>query len=291
MKKDVKIIGLGYCGMDYLCVVPRIPFDDKVEIIESLVQGGGPSATAVVAASRLGADTAFYGSIGDDGRGKQIIDAFKSEDVDAAGLKIRRNAESPAAYCWIDQASGKRSIAWTHGDAAPLKPEDINSELLGNADVLHLDGHQTEAAIAAAKEARSQGVLVSLDAGTLLPGIEELMELSDIVIASEKFAQAFTDFGRETDSIRKLFFGARKFAGVTSGKNGSLGFDGVNIMRCPLHEVKEVVDTTGAGDVYHGAFAVGAARGMSWEQCMRFATVVAALKCTALGGRTAIPDF
>ena len=291
MKNKVKIAGIGYCGMDYLCIVPRIPLDDKVEIIESLVQGGGPSATAVVAASRLGAETAFYGAIGDDERGKQIIKAFEKEGVDVSRMKISEGAESPAAYSWVDNTTGKRSIAWTHGSAIPLSAADVTADQLKDVDVLHLDGHQTRGAIAAAELARSCGTLVSLDAGTIVPGIEDLLELSDIVIASEKFAEAFTGDSCAKSAVEKLFFGSRKFAGVTVGKNGSVGFDGENFLECPPYQVDKVVDTTGAGDVYHGAFAVAAAHGRSWQECMRCATITAALKCTELGGRTAIPDF
>ncbi len=290
-KQTVKIAGIGFCGMDYLCIVPRIPLDDKVEIVESLVQGGGPAATAVVAAARLGAATVFCGAIGDDGRGLQIVKAFQTEGVDVTGMKISKGAESPAAYSWVDNTSGKRSIVWTHGSAVPLAGADITAEQLQDVDVLHLDGHQTQAAIAAAKLARSCGVLVSIDAGTVVPGIDELLELSDIVIASKKFAEAYTGTSCVSDGVRKLFFGQRKFAGVTVGKNGSIGFDGENYFECPSYQVEKIVDTTGAGDVYHGAFAVAVARGMSWDVSMRFATIAAALKCTELGGRTAIPDF
>ena len=291
MKDTIKIAGLGYCGMDYLCIVPRIPLDDKVEIIQNLVQGGGPAATAVVTASRLGAETAFFGAIGDDERGTQIVKAFEKEGVVVSGMKISQGAESPAAYSWVDNTSGKRSIAWTHGGAEPLSANDITPDQLKGVDVLHLDGHQIEAAIAAAEIAHGCGTLVSLDAGTPVPGIDTLMELSDIVIASGKFAVAYTGGSCARDSVKKLFFGSRKFAGVTVGKKGSVGFDGESLLECPHFDVDKVVDTTGAGDVFHGAFAVAVAHGKSWKECMRFATITAALKCTALGGRTAIPDF
>jgi len=277
--------------MDYLCIVPRIPIDDKVEIVQSLTQGGGPAATAVVASARLGAKAVFCGTVGDDERGVQIVGELKSEGVDTSGVMVRRHAESPAGFSWIDCKSGKRSIAWSRGDAAPLALDEMPPDLLDGVDILHLDGHQTEVAIAAAKRARDCGVLVSLDAGTILPGIDELLELADIVIASEHFAAAYTGDVSMSDSVKKLFFGPRKFTGVTTGRNGSVGFDGDKLLKCPPHQVKEVVDTTGAGDVYHGAFAVAVASGMSWFDCMRFATVAAAFKCTALGGRTAIPNF
>lgn len=291
MKRTPTIIGIGYCGMDYLCVLPHIPLDDKVEIVESLIQGGGPAVTAVVAAARLGAETAFFGVVGDDERGAQIVRGIAAEGIDTAGVKIRKNAESPAAFCWIEQQSGKRSIAWTRGTARPLTPRELGRDQIRACDVLHLDGHQTQAALAGAAFARKHGVCVSIDAGTLVPGIDDLLVLSDIVIASERFAARYTGSRSPETAVRKLFAAGRRFAGVTLGKRGSIGFDGTRILHCPPFEVPRVVDTTGAGDTYHGAFAFAAAQGRPWEACMRFATVVAALKCTRLGGRTGIPDL
>ena len=284
------IRGVGYCGMDYLCIVPYVPHDDKVELAESLIQGGGPCATALVAAARLGARAAFCGAVGDDERGAQIVGGLAAEGVDTRGVKIRRGSDSPAGFCWIEQKSGKRSIAWTRGSARPLTPRELDRDLIRNSRVLHLDGHQTQAALAAAKLARKSGVAVSLDAGTLVPKIDELLELADIVIASEKFALRYTGETRMDAAVKKLFSGARSFSAVTLGKAGSVGFDGKRLLRCPAFKV-DVVDTTGAGDVFHGAFAFAYASGKPWAECMRFAAAAAALKCTRFGGRTGIPDL
>ncbi len=291
MHKNIKITGIGYCGMDYLCIVPWFPLDNKVEIINTLMQGGGPAVTAMVAAARLGASTAFFGAIGDDERGVQICNGLAAEGVGICGVKIRKKAESPAGFCWIDKKTGQRSIAWTGGNARPLSPREIDRAVILNSTVLHLDGHQTQAAIAAAKYARKHNVTVSLDAGTIVPGIDELLALADIVIASETFALRYTGEASPDTASKKLFTAGCRFAGVTLGKAGSIGFDGTNRFRCPPFDVDKVVDTTGAGDVYHGAFAFAYAQGRTWPECMRFATVVAAVKCTKLGGRTGIPDL
>jgi ribokinase len=276
--------------MDYLCIVPHIPLDDKVEMAESLSQGGGPAATALVAAARLGAKTAFCGTVGDDERGAQILNGLAAESVGTNGVRVRRRSESPAGFCWIEQTSGKRSIVWTRGRARPLAPREIDRDALRTSDALHLDGHQTRAALAAAAFARKHGVTVSLDAGTLVPGIDELLARSDLVIASETFARRYTGEARLERAAKRLFSGCRRFCGITRGKAGAVGFDGQTFYRCPAFEV-DVVDTTGAGDVYHGAFVFAYACGKPWAECMRFAAAVAALKCTQLGGRTGIPDL
>ena len=284
------ITGIGYCGMDYLCKVPHVPLDDKVEIIESLVQGGGPSVTAIVAAARLGARTAFCGAVGDDERGAQIISGLSDEGVDTRCVKIRRKAESPSSFCWIEQKGGKRSIAWSRGTARALSPREVDRDLIRESCVLHLDGHQAKAALAAAEIARRQGVTVSIDAGTMVPEIGKLLELCDLVIASEKFAARYTGEADTAIAVKRLFAGNRKFSAVTLGKAGSIGFDGKRLFKCPAFQV-DVVDTTGAGDVYHGAFIFAYARGKTWAECMRFAAAVSALKCTKFGGRTGIPDL
>jgi ribokinase len=284
------ITGIGYCGMDYLCRVPYIPLDDKVELCESLIQGGGPCATALVAAARLGAKASFCGAVGDDERGAQIVKGLSSEGIDTQGIKVRRGVESPAGFCWIEQQSGKRSIAWTRGGAKPLAPREVSRDLIRKSAVLHLDGHQTQAALAASLLARRNGVAVSIDAGTLVPDIQALLANCDLVIASEKFAARYTGEASPQKALKRLFAGACRFAAVTLGKKGSVGFDGKTFIRCPPMDVA-VVDTTGAGDVYHGAFIYAYATGRTWPECMRFATAVAALKCTAFGGRTAIPDL
>ena len=282
MNVSPTIVGLGFCGMDYLCLIPHIPLDDKVEILQSAIQGGGPSVTAIATAARLGAATAFIGCVGDDQRGREIVDGLAAQGVDVSGMKTRNGAESAAGFCWIEEQSGKRSIAWTRGTAQALLPDEIDAGLVRNSQVLHLDGHQTEAAIAAAKIARKHGVTVSIDAGTLVPGIEKLLELSDIIIASEKFA------GKS--DARKLFAGHCKFSAITMGSKGAVGFDGREVIECPAFKVN-VVDTTGAGDVFHGAFIHKYVTGGTGAECMRFAAAVAALKCTRFGGRAGIPNL
>lgn len=284
------IVGLGYCGWDILCVLPRIPIDDKVKIIKSMEQGGGPSATAIYAAQKIGSDCAFVGAVGDDANGDKILAAFNAIGVDTSAMVKRPNTASPTAYCWIEEQSGHRSIAWTSGEVKPLDPSELNYDLIKNARILHLDGHQTQAAIAAAKFARQHGITVSIDAGTIVPGIEELLDLCDIVIMSEKFALNFAKVEKPEDAARKLFKpGITRFCGVTLGSKGSVGFDGEKDYFQPSFPVK-VVDTTGAGDTYHGSFCNALDKGLGWQDCMKQATMTSAIKCTQLGGRTGLPN-
>lgn len=288
---STSLLSIGYCGWDHLCVLPRIPIDDKVKIIQSIEQGGGPSATAAVCAAKLGIESAFAGVVGDDRVGDMILDAFQQAGVDASAIVRRKGAASPQAYCWIDSENGNRSIAWTHGDALPLRPSELPNSVIRSADVIHLDGHQGDAALAGAEIAKANGVLVSIDAGTLVPEIDTMLEMSDIIIASEKFAGKYTGIGDPEKAVKILFEkGGTTFAGITLGKKGSIGYDGVAIYRQPAFEVTPV-DTTGCGDTYHGAFLASFVKGMGIQECMRHGAGAAALKCMKLGGRTGLPTY
>lgn len=286
--KKYDVGGLGFCSVDYLCIVPHIPLDEKVEIIQSLAQGGGPSATATVAAARLGASATFIGAIGDDDRGEAILKGFNKEGVNTDHIQKKTGRESPVAFCWIEKESGKRSITWSKGNSMPLDPSWIDPELIASFRLLHLDGHNTDAAIKAALIAKENGVIVSLDAGTIVPGIEKLVELSDICIASKPFSLKFTGEDDPMKAARKLNNANKLISSVTWGENGVFSVAGQREIFKEAFPVN-VVDTTGAGDVFHGAFAFAVIRGWSMENAISFASATAALKCTMFGGRTGIP--
>jgi sulfofructose kinase len=288
--KHVKITGLGYCSLDYLCVVPKIPLDEKVEATKTLEQGGGPAATAICTAARLGATTVFIGAVGDDSRADKILREMAHDGVDTSNVKIRLGAESPVAFCWIEEKTGKRSIAWTKGTVASLLPEEVNTSAIQSSDLLHIEGHHPQAALRAAEVARKANIPICLDAGSVLPGIEKLIELADIIIVSEGFVKNYTSGNDFAGFLKEIYTKNTRFAGVTLGGKGCLGFDGKNYLNQKAHKV-DVVDTTGAGDVYHGAFAYRYITGGSWKECMEFASVVSALKCRKLGGRTGIPTL
>ena len=285
----IDYVGIGFCSNDHLSVLPHIPYDSKVQMLEHLIQGGGPAATATVAAARLGLSAAFISTVGDDDAGKRILRDFEAEHVSTQTMIVRKGFLSPVAYCWIEQATGKRSVAWTRGNLAELDPAtEVDFDLIKHAKMLHLDGHQTAAALAAADVARANGVLVNFDAGTIRPGVEQLVRKADILITSEEFARRFTETDDLSQAIFKLAENGAKVCGITMGEQGSMVLDNGNILRCPAFTIKPV-DTTGAGDVYHTAFGVRYLETHDLMECMRFASAVSALKCLKLGGRTGIP--
>ncbi len=289
-QKKIDFVGLGFCSNDYISLLPEIPIDHKVQMIEHLIQGGGPAATATVAAARLGVSTAFISMVGDDDAGKRILSDLEAEGVDTSAMLRRENNTSPIAYCWIDQPTGKRSIAWTRGSLKEVLPSEVNMELIRSAKILHLDGHNTEAAIAAAAEARKAGVLVNLDAGTIRPGIEKIIENTDIFFTSEFFARTWTKENDLEKALMKLIEVGAKVTGITVGNKGSIAWDKGKIIHCPSFDINPVVDTTGAGDTFHSAFGVRYVECGDIYESMRFASAVAGLKCMKLGGRAGLPD-
>ncbi len=286
--KKCDFVGLGFCSNDYLALLPEIPIDNKVQMLQHLVQGGGPAATATVAAARLGVSAAFIGMTGDDEPGKWIVRDFESEKVSTEAMLIRKGHTSAIAYCWIDAPTGKRSVAWTRGDLPELKGEEVDLELVRNARILHLDGHNPAAALAAAKEARRHDIPVLLDAGTLRDGVRELLPYVTILIASELFARQYSGEDDLNKAIFKLADAGAEVTGVTMGKDGSMTLDNGKILHCPAFKI-EPADTTGAGDVYHAGFGVRYLETHDLMDCMRFASAVSAIKCLKLGGRAGIP--
>lgn len=283
------VIGLGQCSLDILGQLDSYPeLDEKAELNALLVQGGGPVATALVTLSRLEVPVAMVGAVGDDRFGTQIRDGLMLEKVNCTHLVQSSGCSSQVAFIAVD-GQGHRNIFWHRGTASAVVPEGFTALLAGSARVLHLDGLHLDAAIAAARLARCRKVVTVLDAGTLRPGLEELLPLIDHLVVSERFASQFIGRDDPQGAAAALAkFGAEAVT-VTLGKAGSLsrGASG-HVFHQPAFAV-DVVDTTGCGDVYHGGYIYGLLQGWPLQETVRFAAACAALKARALGGRTAIP--
>ena len=290
-------VGLGFVSNDHLAVLPFIPMDTKVKILEHRILGGGPAGNSTAGAAALGLKAAFVGTVGDDADGRQILETFAKQNVDTSMTKIRKGATSAIAYLWIEEKTGNRSCAWTREGLDELTADEIDAETIAAAKLLHLDGHNAAGAIAAAKVAKAAGVTVMYDAGTMRDGREELLSLADLVICSGEFAVSqaagldklittgYTEEEVEA-AVRKLYAKYRpKVCGATMGVRGSMCFDGTNLVKCPAFKVEKVVDTTGCGDLFHTGFAVRWLETHDLFECQRFGSAVSAIKCRGLSGR------
>jgi sulfofructose kinase len=290
--EKVQVVGLGQACVDYLGGIATYPKEDaKAELANLYMRCGGPACTALVSLSRLGIQTSFLGSISDDPFGVNILRNLKREKVDISHLKVTPGFTSQFAFIAITKNSGKRTVFWHRGNVPHLRKDDVDMRPFSKANILHLDGLMIEASIAAARQAKTLGLTVLMDAGTMREGTKELVKFVDILIASETFAKPLvsTDASPET-SLRVLQdLGPGKVV-ITLGAKGSIGLDTRGIVRQRAFSIS-AVDTTGAGDVYHGGYIYGLLQGWEMARCMRFASAAAALKCSHIGAQSGIPTL
>ena len=286
MGNNAEYVGIGYCSNDHLAVVPFIPMDTKVQMKSHAILGGGPAGNSTAAAAALGKRAAFIGTVGDDPDGRTILSDFEAQGVDTSAMKVRKGATSAIAYLWIEEKTGNRSCVWTREGLTELSADEVDLGLVRGAQVLHVDGHQPQAAIAAAKAAKEAGVLVNYDAGTHRDGMTELLPLADLLICSEEFILKLTGLADAEAAVRKVYETYRpKVCGATMGVRGSMCFDGRDFVKVPAFHVEKVVDTTGCGDLFHTGFAVRYLETQDLTECQRFAAAVSAIKCRGLSGR------
>ncbi|MEW6600805.1 MAG: PfkB family carbohydrate kinase [Nitrospirota bacterium] len=290
----MKVAGLGQCSLDNLFLIDSFPeADTKIEVIDWTTAGGGPVATALVSLSRLGVRCCFHGITGDDEAGIKIRDSLKAESVDTEGLLARTRSLSQVAFIAVEQASGRRTIFWKRPSAAPLKPDELPDSFLDHADFLLIDGLMTEASFYAARKARKMNIPVMLDAGRMREGMIELARMCDYVVASEQFGRELVSGSGPFDpeeAVRLMNPSGAKASTITLGSKGSITITGNEIFRTPAFNV-DVVDTTGAGDVFHGGYIFGLLKKWDIKEVLRFASAFAALKCRRPGGRAGIPTL
>ena len=286
------VVGVGCACLDFLGIVHRLPeVDEQIWMKESTQQGGGMVATALVTLSRLGASTAYVGKIGDDVAGRFIKEEFDQYGVDSEYMKMETGAASLASMILVDESTGQRTIM-AGRSPIQLDSAEVPAKLVTSARYLHLDTTCRKAALAAAQIARDAGITVVLDADSLSrpQEIEELMRQTDFLIASKVFTEELTGVSDPQAALKLLSEYGPSVTVVTLGEKGSHTLAAGRSFHTPAFPV-DVVDTTGAGDVYHGAFIFGLLREWKLEKTAEFASAVAAMSCTRLGGRTGIPDL
>jgi ribokinase len=290
LKYDV--VGLGQCCVDYLALVEQYPdINEKREVNKLTIQGGGPVATAMVTLSRLGASTSFIGKISDDYFGTLIQDSLIEEHVNIDHIVVEKGGRSQVSFIVVEKETGKRTIFWSRPTVTPLNPDEINKDIIRNAGVLHLDELMIEGSLEAARCAKDAGVTVVVDAGTLREGSLELIKMADYFITSEDFAKQYyyNNYDPKAAAMELLKLGSRAVV-VTLGDKGSITVSKESYFYQPAFKIK-AVDTTGCGDVFHGAFIFGLIQRWDLKETIRFASATAALKCRNIGGRTSIPDL
>jgi sugar/nucleoside kinase (ribokinase family) len=290
--KSFDAVGFGLNAVDHLIVVPEYPaFDTKMRLIEHKQSAGGQTATAMVALRRLGLNTAYAGRFGSDPEGQFGLETLKTDGVNVDFAEVVEGARNQIAFITVDARSGERTIVWDRDDRLAYKPEEAPVEFGPLGRVLHLDAHDPPACVRLAKAARDRGTIVSADIDNVYEGLPELLPLIDIMIGSKEFPHRVTGIADERRALVEMHarFGCA-VVGMTMGAAGAVVYRDGEFIESPGYVAPGGCrDTTGAGDAFHGGFLYGFLTGEDLETSLQFANAVAAIKCSALGARTALP--
>lgn len=289
MSAPFDVVGVGLNATDTLLVVPHFPaYAGKAPFHDEILSPGGQVASAMVTCARLGLATKYIGTVGDDERGRIQIESLRGSGIDLEHVQIRQGCANQSAYIIIDRTTGERTVLWRRDDCLRLAPAEIAPEQITCARLLHIDGHDTAAVERAAQIARAAGMPVTVDVDTIYHGFDRVLPHVDYLIASSEFPVQWTN---ERDPFRALEMIQQEYrmrvAAMTLGAHGALALEEGKFVYSPAFVV-DCVDTTGAGDVFHGAFCYAVLQRMGMKDALDFSNAMAALNCTALGARGGI---
>lgn len=285
------VVGVGLNATDTLILLPRFPaYGGKTPFDREVLSPGGQVASAMVTCARLGLRAKYIGTLGDDAHGKVQLDSLRASGVNLDHIEVRPNCANQSAYILIDQTTGERTVLWHRDECLTIDPAALTPEKITCARLLHIDGHDTPAVARAAEIARQHRIPVTVDVDTIYPGFDRVLPNVDYLVASSEFPSRWTG---EADPVRALEliqneYGMRA-AAMTLGADGALARIDGRFLYSPGFVVN-CVDTTGAGDVFHGAFCYSVIENMPIVEALEFSNAMAALNCTALGARGHIGD-
>ena len=291
LQKKINVTGIGCAAWDLLAVLGNYPLPgekSKLKLFEE--QCGGQVGTALVAVSRLGGRTAIIETTGDDLYGEKIRESLIHEGLDVTYLLKDPGKTSLVSFCAILEETGERAIFFTTGTKRYLELEDIPFDLINNSSCLLVDNHHGKASVVASAHSRETGIFVVTDIERDNPYNDELFRYGTHHILPKDYLIKYTG----VKSLKKALITLQKTYNsevviATLGEKGSMAFTGKDFITETAYRVESVVDTTGAGDVFHGTFAYGLTLGYSLETNLKFASLVAGLKCRAIGGQQGIP--
>ena len=280
---EVDVLCVGYACYDLVFSVEKQPQSDEKIFADNLMGcGGGPAANAACAVSRLGLSSAFAGYLGQDLYGEMHLQEFQKNHVDTH-LIVRGLSPTPLSTVLV-KPDGKRSLINYKGSTKPLAANAIDFSSI-NAKAILFDGHEPYLSLALAKSARQQGISTILDAGSMHEGTSQLWNQVDYLVASEKFACQFA--GDEQTALKRLAEQAPTVV-ITLGDKGLIWQSGKQKGKLSAFSVK-AIDTTGAGDAFHGAFAAAVAKNMNWHDVLAYSSAAGSLCCCKIGARQGLP--
>lgn len=286
------ITGVGAAVLDHLNLIEDYPKEDgSTHITQIICQGGGACATAIVAAHRLGMHGQMITTIGDDETGRMILDGLDQEGIDTTMVEIVPDGISPHSEIMVNPQTGTRTKFVCNNTLPPIAWNKDQIDQIRNSDLLHVDGTRYDNAMAAIKIAKQYGIPVSVD-GCHMEEDKELnrsMALeADILIMNARYPKLVAKTATTEEALAFFAANGPKVVISTQGTNGCLAWIDGKAEVFPAYSVK-AVDSTGAGDVFHGAFLASYMNDGDVRRAIRYASIAAALKCTQVGGRAGIP--
>ena len=297
MKKDgarVDVVGVGHICYDHICVIDGYPEEDEATHIDEMYsQPGGAASQAIATVARLGGRAGYLGCLGDDSVGTYLYKDCQAEGVDLSRVQIIAGGTSSSSIVLADSCNAKRTLFSYHDRLPPYRFTRESMDYIGAAAFLHLDGTMYDNAFRAAEIAKAAKVEVSLDGCSMQKDNARnlaLVAMVDILIMNETYpSRLMEDDDRERALLNIARLGPR-IVMSTSGEKGCLLARNGRIEAFPAYRIKPV-DTTGAGDSFHGAFLFGLTQGYPIEENIRFSSAVSAINCLSIGGRSGIPSF
>ena len=288
-QKRFDVVGVGLNATDTLIILNHFPaYAGKVAFEHEMLSPGGQVASAMVACAKMGLRVKYIGTVGDDQRGRIQIESLTGSGINLDDVEIRKNCANQTAYILIDRSTGERTVLWSRPACLKLEPESITPEKILSARLLHIDAHDTPAVQRAAEIAHASGMPVTVDVDTIYHGFDKVLPHVTHLITSSEFPSQWTS---ERDPFRALIMIQTEYkmpvAAMTLGAHGALARFNKKFYYSPAFVVN-CLDTTGAGDIFHGAFCYAVLQGMSMLDSLELANAMAALNCTAIGARGGI---
>lgn len=294
--KQVDIIGLGEVVVDWVAEVPHFPSpDEKIDALSENYFSGGVTANYLVAVSRLGGSCGFIGAVGDDSYGEFLIEDFKQENVDSSQLLKIRGKKTPVNFIFV--AKGEKTIIQSpHMQTTKIESSDLNENYISKAKLMHTTIIHPEVTRKAITLAKNNGVKISVDLESqiALRGWEDLKDILlkvDILIPNKEGAKSITNSNTPEESAKVLINKGIPVVIITMGSQGALITTKDFQKLIPSYKIDKIVDTTGAGDAFNGAFSFGYwIKGWDLEKSCRYGNAAASLKIQKLGARTGMPS-
>jgi len=288
----VDVFGFGHICIDYINVLDPYPERGrKGTVVESLVVGGGPVPNASAALAMWGASTRFCGRVGAGWEGNLVIRRLMDRGVDCRWIEVDLESETARAHIWIDKKDGARTVALDLSRYRWMTADSLDERLCSACRVFLSDGRMADATIKGLATARANGITTVFDVGTPRGRLDEMFPLVDYALISNELARTYAPGATPMQFAEWIVRQGAKVGVVTAGETGTYWTDGTDSGFCPAFKVTPIIDTTGAGDIFHAGFIWGLLKGWAMDRSLRFASAAGGLACCKLSGLLAIPSL